>query len=749
MRKRRWLHPTLGLVLLLSAETASACRIIPIPIPPPWPPHPPIPRPEPPPPPPPPLEPVQIRSHRAEIAIAGPVARVEVEALFHNPNFRRIEGEYFFPIEPDAVVRDFAMTVDGKEMKAELLEADKARKIYEEIVRRQKDPALLEFAGTRMLRARIFPIEPRADVKVRLVYTQVVRADAGLFHLRYPLRSARPEKGKIGQLSLRATLRADTPIRLFYSPSHALDIVRKGESELVAGLEQKDATADRDVDLYWSLSADDVDISVVAWRPRDEDGYFLLALAPKLRVTSERVVPKDIVFVFDRSGSMAGDKIRQARGALAYCLENLQPADRFAVLSFGTDVERLTDGLVEATPAAVRAAKEKVAAMGARGGTAIHDALLAALSLLKDSRRLAMVVFLTDGLPTVGPTSADEILAAARKANEQRARLFVFGVGFDLNTDLLDRLAEDNGGARQYVVEGEDLEVKVSSFFDKIVQPILSDVTLSTDGVELRDIYPRRVPDVFAGGQVLLLGRYRGDGRRRVRITGRADDAVREFVAEADFDGRADADFLPALWAHRKIAFLLEEIRLRGKNRELEEEIVALGKRFGILTPYTSFLITEDESPRVADRMAEYRRDLERGAVVGARAVGFSRGIVAAREAAAAPAADRPAALGFDFGVEASASDIAKATGLRELESVGERIRRAADKVFILGRDGLYYDTMFTESLRDRIVEVRRFSDAYFALLDRHPRIGRYLAVGGDMVLVVDGEAYRITDGGQ
>lgn len=743
MRKRRWLHPALGLVLLLSAETASACRIIPIP--PPWPPHPPLPRPEPPP----PLEPVQTRSHRAEIAIAGPVARVEVEAVFHNPNHTRIEGEYFFPIEPDAVVRDFAMTVDGKEIKAELLEADKARRIYEDIVRRQKDPALLEFAGTRMLRARIFPIEPRADVKVRLAYTQVVRADAGLFHLRYPLRSARPEKGRIGQLALRATLRAETPIRLFYSPSHSLDIVRKGETELVAGLEQKDAAADRDADLYWSLSANDVDISVVAWRPRDEDGYFLLALAPKLRAASDRVVPKDIVFVFDRSGSMAGDKIRQARGALAYCLERLQPADRFAVLSFGTDVERLTDGLVEATPEALRAAGEKVAAMEARGGTAIHDALLSAMALLKDSRRLAMVVFMTDGLPTVGPTASDEILAAVRKANERQARIFVFGVGFDLNTDLLDRLAEDNGGARQYVVEGEDLEVKVSSFFDKIAQPILSEVALSADGVELRDIYPRRIPDVFAGGQVLLFGRYRGEGRRRVRITGRAEDAAREFVAEADFDGRADADFLPALWAHRKIAFLLEEIRLRGKSRELEEEIVALGKRFGILTPYTSFLITEDESPRVANRMAEYRRDLERGAVTGARAVGFSRGIVAAREAAAAPAADRPTALGFDFGVEASANDMAKATGLRELESVGERIRRAADKVFLRGRDGLYYDTMFTESLRDRIVEIRRFSDEYFALLDRHPGIGRYLAEGWDMVLVVDGQVYRITDGGR
>ena len=736
---RRWIVFA-GLLTALSAASAQACRIIPIP--PPWPPHPPMPRPEPPPPPP---DPIQTRSHRAEIAIAGPAAKVEVEAVFYNPNPHRIEGEYFFPIEPDAVVRDFAMTVDGKEMKAELLDAEKARKIYEDIVRRQKDPALLEFAGTRMLRARIFPIEPRAEVKVRLVYTQMVRADAGVFHLRYPLRSAKPEQGKIGQLSLRAAVRADAPVRLFYSPSHALDVVRKGENEAVGGFEQKDAAADRDVDLYWTLNRADVDISGVTWKPRDEDGFVLLALAPKLRADPGRVVPKDIVFVFDRSGSMAGDKIRQARGALSYCLDRLDPRDRFAVLAFGTDVDPLTDGLREAVPDAVRAAKERVAAMEARGGTAIYDAIGAALGLLKDSNRLAIVVFMTDGRPTVGPTGTDEILDAARKANTAKARLFVFGVGFDLNTDLLDRLATENGGAQQYVVEGEDLEIKVSSFFDKIAQPILADVTVEAEGVELRDVYPRRVPDVFAGGQVVLFGRYRGEGRRRVTVRGTADGRPQTFEAEVNFDGAAGADFIPSLWAHRKVAFLLEEIRLRGKNKELEDEVIALGKRYGILTPYTSFLVAEDETPAARERVREWRRGLEGGAVSGARGVGFSRNLADAKTMSA-PAAAAPAAEALAVGFDRGADWTALREEMPEMARAADRVRRVADKVFVRQDDGVYYDTAFEEGLRSKIVEIRRFSDEYFALLDRHPGIGRYLAAGWNMVLVVEGRAYRIVE---
>lgn len=739
---RRWIAFA-GLLTVFSAATAQACRII-IPVPPPWPPHPPWPRPEPPPPPP-RIEPMQTREHRAEITVTGPAARIEVEAVFYNPNPHRIEGEYFFPIEPEAVVRDFAMTVDGREMKAELLDAEKARKIYEEIVRRQKDPALLEFAGTRMLRARIFPIEPRAEVKVRLVYTQMTRADAGVFHLRYPLRSAKPEQGKIGQLSLRATVRAEAPMRLFYSPSHALDVVRKSETEVVGGFEQKDAAADRDVDLYWTLNRADVDVSAVTWKPRDEDGFVLLALAPKLRVDPERVVPKDIVFVFDRSGSMAGDKIRQARGALSYCLERLDPRDRFAVLAFGTDVDPLTEGLRETTPEVVRAAKERVAGMEARGGTAIHDALGAALGLLQDSSRLAIVVFLTDGRPTVGPTGTDEILAAARKANTAKARLFVFGVGFDLNTDLLDRLATENGGAQQYVVEGEDLEIKVSSFYDKIAQPILSDVAIEAEGVELRDVYPRNVPDVFAGGQVVLFGRYRGDGRRRVIVRGTADGQPRRFEAEVNFDGVAGADFIPSLWAHRKVAFLMEEIRLRGKNRELEDEIVALGKRYGILTPYTSFLVAEDETPAARERVREWRRGFEGGDVSGARGVGFSRNLADAKTMSA-PAAATPAAEALAVGFDRGADWTALREEMPEIARAAERVRRVADKVFIRQADGMYQDTAFEEGMRSRIVEIRRFSDEYFALLDRHPGIGRYLAAGWNMILVVDGNAYRIVE---
>ncbi len=725
---------------VLAAGPSPACRIIPIPPPwpPPWP-HPPVPAPPPRPEP----RPIETRSHRAEIEIGDGIARVDVEAVFRNPNGFRLEGTYFFPIEPGAVVSDFTLTVDGKELKAELLEADKAREQYEAIVRRMKDPGLLEFMGTRMLKARVYPMEPNADVKVALRYTQAVRSDAGLFHFRYPLRSARPEAGRIAQLALRAKVRSDTPVKLFYSPTHPVDVVRHGDREAVGGFEAADTLPERDFDLYWSLDRADVGVSAASYRPPGEDGYVLLAIAPDVSVDDRRVEPKDIVFAFDKSGSMAGDKLRQAKEALVYCLDRLHRDDRFGVLAFSTDVDALTDGLAAVTPETVGAAKARVEALEARGGTAIHDALEQALGLAAaDGERLAMVVFLTDGKPTVGPADADEILAAAAKANTGKARVFAFGVGYDLNTDLLDRLATDNGGTQQYVGEQEDIEVKVSSFYEKIAQPVLSGVAVEAQGVELRDVYPRRTPDVFAGGQVLLFGRYRGGGRGTVTVRGKAQGREQTFTCEADFDGNDRHRFLPPLWAHRKVAFLLEEIRLRGRNRELEEEVVALGKRYGILTPYTSFLATEDETPERRERVLAMRRSFET-VVSGRGGVGLSRNLAEAKAADAALPGAAPATLGF--GWSPGAAPAGPEAG-PEVSGFAQRIRRVADKVFYLEADGFYYDAAFEESMRPRIVEIARMGDAYFELLGRHAGIGPYLAADLKMVLCMDGRVYRITE---
>jgi len=716
---------------------ALACRIPDIR---PWPrpprPHPIPPRPAP------RLEPMRTRIHTADVRIHNAVASVKVTAVFFNPNSTRVEGTYFFPVEPDAVVRDFTMTANGKEMKAELLDADKARRTYEDIVRRMKDPALLEYVGTRMLKARVFPIEPNSEVKVTLRYSEVAKADGGVYHFRYPLRSARPNAGSIDQVAVEAGVTAGSPVKLFYSPSHKIDTVRKSDKEVNGGFELEKNIPERDFDLYWSLDKADIGVSVATYRPKGEDGYCMLALTPKVERKKKDVQPKDIVFVFDKSGSMDGEKIDQAKKALKFCLRHLNNEDRFAVIAFSTDADLLTDGLAKATPQAIDKALEKVQEMDARGGTAIHEAVTTAFGRLEKSDRPSMVVFLTDGRPTIGNTDIGEILKAAKKKNAAGARLFVFGVGYDLNTDLLDRLAVENGGTQQYVGEKEDIEVKVSRFYEQISEPVLSGAAVEVKGIDLRDLYPRNLPDIFAGSQVLLFGRYRGDGRQTVVLRGKADGKERAFECEADFDGVERNDFLPAVWAHRKVAFLMEEIRLHGHNKELEDEIVALGKQYGIVTPYTSFLIVDDDAPLARERLHAARRSFE-GRKGGRDGVLFSRGVATAKAMEAPAPAGAPMILGFGNG--GGLSDGAwEAEPVRRMAQA--RMLKLADKVFYRKEDGFYYDSAFEESMRDRIVEVKYFSDEYFELLTRHEGIGRYLSEKAKIVVCVDGKVYRITE---
>lgn len=744
MRRRTSLATILGLSMVSFSLSALACRIPdirPWPWPPPW--HPPIHPPPEHPVPPPRVDPMQTRLHKAEIRVEEAVASVDVSATFYNPNSFRVEGTYFFPIEAEAVVKDFAMTVNGKEQKAELLEADKARKTYEDIVRSMKDPGLLEYVGTKMLKASIFPIEANAEVKVRLSYSQVARADAGVYHLRYPLLSAKPNTGKIDQLALRVSVKSATPVKLFYSPSHKIDVVRKTDNEVSGGFEDNGGVPDRDFDVYWSLGRTDVGVSVATYKPKDEDGYCLISLSPTVKVDQKDIQPKDVVFVFDKSGSMDGDKIKQAKAALKFCLNRLNDQDRFSVIAFSTDVDLLTEGLAPAKPDAIQKAREKVEALDARGGTAIHDALIKAFEQLADSKRLAMVVFLTDGRPTVGPSDINEILAAVKKTNAgSKVRVFVFGAGYDLNTDLLDRLATENGGTQEYVGEKEDIEVKVSNFYEKISKPILSGIAVEAKGIELRDLYPRQVPDVFAGVQVLLFGRYRGDGKQSVVVRGKARDKDEVFECDADFGGSAANSFLPSIWAHRKVAFLLEEVRVRGHNKELEDEIVSLGKRYGIMTPYTSFLVVDDKVPEARQRTAEARRmfEHEKG---GANGVFFSRGLAGAKHADMAAPAGAPEMLGFGISTMGGGE-----TGAAEpvVTTMVTKVRRVADRVFYLKDDGFYYDSLFDDKDRDKILDIKYFSDEYFGLVDKHKEIGKYLAAKLKIVLCMDGKVYRITD---
>ena len=469
------------------------------------------------------IKPMETRAHSADIAIDGQAASVSVEAVFFNPNGVQIEGTYFFPLPANVAVSQFSMVVNGKEMKGELLDAQKARQVYEDIVRRLKDPGLLEYVGMQMIKVRVFPIMPASEVKVRLAFQHLVEKDAGMYMLRYPLSSAMPADRKpVGQVTLRVNLTSRIALKNIYSPTHAIDKTQKSDFNAVVGFEAKNVMPDRDFLLYWSEAEEDIGANLLTHRPPGEAGYFMLMLSPKIEVAEAQIAAKDVIFVLDRSGSMQENgKIDQAKGALRYCVQKLRDRDRFNLITFSTTVSAFRDGLMPATRENIQAAVEFIDKIEAAGGTAIDEALEVALKMAAAAQGLPMVLFLTDGLPTVGETDVERILKNARERNAKAARIFAFGVGFDVNAHLLDRLAEEGRGARDYVKPQENIELKVSNLYAKVDSPVLSDVEVIYEGVKVEDVYPRRPPDIFRGSQMVLLGRFEGQGEHALRVRGK------------------------------------------------------------------------------------------------------------------------------------------------------------------------------------------------------------------------------------
>src|SRR6184192_3444787 len=539
---------------------------------------------------------LEVTSHQVNVKIDGQVAITSIDQEFDNPNDQRLEGFYMFPVPKGAHIDKFTMEIGGKMVDAELLPADKARQIYEDIVRKMRDPALLEYAGRDLFKVRIFPIEPRSRKPIKVSYTELLRSDAGTVTYSYPLSTEKFSAQPIQSLSVKVEVKTEQPLASIYSPSHKVEIKRDAANRAVIGYESKDETPDTDFQLVYNSEARDVGLSLITHKPAGEDGYFLLLAAPTL-AKETKLAPKDVVLVVDTSGSMAGAKLQQAKKALEFCVENLNGEDRFEVVRFSTEAEPLFGKLVDADSEHRKRASNFIADLKPIGGTAIADALQTALKARTEkSDRPFVVIFLTDGLPTVGTRNPDEIVAEVKKAGD--ARIFSFGIGSDVNTQLLDQIAEGTRAFSQYVLANEDLEVKVSNFYTRIKEPVLTNVRLEFGGgVRTSKLYPAQLPDLFKGDQLVVTGRYTGSGEVEAKLTGIANGREQIFTYKVKFNDSSN-DYVARLWATRRVGFLLDEIRLHGETNELRDEATDLARRYGIVTPYTAYLIVEDEDRR-------------------------------------------------------------------------------------------------------------------------------------------------------
>jgi Ca-activated chloride channel homolog len=679
------------------------------------------------------------------VRVVGRIARVEVEEWFRNEGGGLGEGDYLYPLPGEAVFSDFSLFQGDVELKGETMDADKARGIYEEIVRRKKDPALIELAGHGLMRARVFPINPGETRKITLRYTQVLTRAGDALQFRYAAggrhgglggRGGPAGQGGREEAHGPRRIRENVPLQFIvtvdsaaqfrdpFSPTHEVE-VRRRDGRLTV---RPQAELSGDFALFLPFAGPAVGLTVATHRPDGEAGYFMLTLSPA--AVREGAAARDLIAVVDVSGSMSGQKLEQAKAALHQLLGTLGSRDRFRLIAFSSGVRSQAREWTPATAGAVAAAREWVDDLGAQGGTNIAGALAEAFRLEPGEDRLPIVLFLTDGLPSVGEENPERIAEQAERQRGQ-SRVFAFGIGYDVNTYLLDRLSSAGRGATAYVEPQEDVEDAVGGLVAKIQHPVLTDLALDA-AVRIEEVYPERLPDLFAGEELVVFGRYTGSGERGVvTVTGRRGGRPERYTTNTAFREHENGnDFIPRLWASRKIGALQQAVRLNGPNAEVIEEIRRTALRYGLLSEYTSYLVQEPEVVALRDRRdraAPGVAPVPSSEAVGAGAVASAKSDAARREvrnATQLAAADEEMLRRGHFG---------------QAQRVGGRM--------FAERDGIWTDLMHGDSLP--VVTVEPFSPAYFELLRRLPELADVVQRFDRVVVAGRRVSIRVETGGR
>lgn len=687
---------------------------------------------------------------RVNTTINNQIARTEIDMQFTNNGERLAEGTYVFPLPGEAAVDELIMYIDGQAIESKLLPADEARGIYDEIVRQLRDPALLEYVGTNAIQANVFPIPPGESRRLEIAYTEVLTADNGLVHYVFPMHSAGNETRAIDELSISVQVDGNDAISNVYSPSHRVALSRTNENSFRTGYEANNIVPSNDFSLFYGLANQDININLLTYRESaDQDGFFMLLVQPPDRVDETQIQPKDVIIVLDQSGSMEGDKWEQAQDAAQFVLDNLNPQDRFNVVPFSTGWRMYSNGLAESGDA--QGAIDWIESLMPEGGTDINGGLSTALDMVQD--RPTTILFLTDGLATEGITETNAILDNLASVAPDNARIFTFGVGDDVDTFLLDALVRDFNGTGSYVRPTERIDEEVASLYNKIASPVLTNITLEIDGVVAELMYPKTLSDLFAGEQLTIVGRYRGASEgQEIRLNGNFNGTPETYIyADQIFPENAGGEsFIPRLWATRRIGDLLNTIRLNGESQELVDAVVDLSIRYGIITPYTSFLIEEDDilsqigRERAEDSFAGEAQNLATTST-GASAVDAADTSITLADAEA-PA--EPSAGFFRSEAEEELMDMDESDddGTLANDNRAKRfdnpIQSVGEKTFILQGE-VWTDTTFEPDTMET-EKIEFLSDAYFDLIDSIPVLSEYFAVGERVIVVVDGTAYEV-----
>jgi len=695
---------------------------------------------------------LQNKLQKAEVTLNELTANTKIEQIFYNPNNRRLEGFFFFPLPEGANISHFTMDINGKETKAELLDAKKAAQIYQRIVSSMRDPALLEFSNRQLMKVKIFPIEPKSETRITLTYDQTLTRENNTVHFKYPLKNTHKDNNKIETFSFSAKLNTQDPIKNIYCPTHHVEIVDKGKTEAVIGFEDSNIVPTTDIDIFYSLNKKDFGLSMINHATSNDEGFFLLNISPGIH-TEKKPLPKDVAFVLDASGSMSGEKMEQAKKALSFCVQHLNEDDRFQIIRFSTEADALFDGLEKASINNMNEAENYIDDLEAIGGTNIDEALQLALNHQPTKDRPYLIVFITDGKPTVGEIRQEQLINFVEKNNTNNTRIFTFGIGNDINTLLLDKITELSNAHRTYITPEEDIEVKISNFYTKVSSPVLTDLSVKFTGLTASSVNPKKLPDLFSGSSQTIIGKYKKATKNTsVQLCGNIKEEDVELNYNFLLANKTNNEFIAKLWANREVGYLLDQIRLNGESDELKKEIVSLAKKYGIVTPYTSYLIIEDESMAVNRGRVQPQNQLIRNRVVqefemeifedsydsmskssGASSVQSSAGIQQMNKAESLSSIQPQ--------VISAAPKASKEYKANQL--VSQNIQMNNGRAFYLN-DKIWIDELVPQNENLKTEKIEFASEEYFELLNNVPEVYNYLAMGNNIRFVANNRIYEI-----
>ncbi|MDE0865917.1 MAG: VIT domain-containing protein [Rubripirellula sp.] len=712
-----------------------------------------------------------------DASIRNQVAEVQVAQTFKNRSNRTLQVKFIFPLPYDGAIDQMTFMVDGEELEGRLLEADKAREIYQSYVRRSQDPALVQWIGTGMFQTQVFPVPAGAERTVSLRYTQICKRQGNLNDWLLPLSPAKFTSSPIGEINIRGRIRSETKFGNVYSPSHDVEIERDGDQVVRFEYKAKSTVPVRDFRVLWDTGDDAVQMSVVSHRPdADQDGYFMLMIQPQFPTVSDeqKKSGKNVILVLDKSGSMRGEKIDQARRAASYVVDKLRSRDRFTLINYDSRVETFRSELSSGDKETRVDASEYIDSMLAGGSTDIDGALARALQFTANADGPAYVVFMTDGQPTVGEKNVMKIAANVKRQLNEQTRLFSLGVGHDVNSRLLDKLASICLGQTMYVRPGEPLDDVVSQLYDRIGAPALTDakLQLTVGGKEgrTRQIYPSEMYDLFSGDQLVIVGRYRKPGELKIKLTGKFMGKKQEYVFEDEFPKQTGSGrnvFVERLWATRRIGQIIDDIDLYGENQELIDELIMLSKKHGILTPYTAYLAEEQTDLNDLSRGREVTQGnlqqlQQESGELAFRQRDFKSQLKSAGRAAQSEDMDEmnfsiatPAGIagGFGGGPPAVNAPTGNLNGQQQgglkpspLQQGNKRraVMQIGSRTFFYKGDR-YIDSEASDEQIAKAIEMEQFSDEYFDLIGKlGERSKAFLAESTKLLVLIDGKAYLI-----